>query len=48
MGLPLSEGVDPRTFEKVSGRLIDPERIRSLVEDGFLELDERGRPRARG
>jgi hypothetical protein len=30
MGLRLSEGVDPRTFEKVSGRLIDPERIRSL------------------
>src|ERR1700722_1247355 len=45
MGLRLSEGVDPRAFEKLSGRLIDPERIRSLVEDGFLELDERGRIR---
>ena len=45
MGLRLSEGVDPRTFEKVSGRLIDPERIRSLIEDGFLERDERGRIR---
>ena len=45
MGLRLSEGVDPRAFEKVSGRPIDPERIRSLVEDGFLERDERGRIR---
>jgi hypothetical protein len=48
MGPRLSEGVDPRAFEKVSGRLIDPERIRSLIEDGFLERDEGGRPRARG
>jgi coproporphyrinogen III oxidase-like Fe-S oxidoreductase len=45
MGLRLSEGVDPRAFEKVSGRLIDPERIRTLIEDGFLERDERGRIR---
>jgi putative oxygen-independent coproporphyrinogen III oxidase len=45
MGLRLSEGVDPRAFEKVSGRLIDPDRIRSLIEDGFLERDERGRIR---
>ena len=45
MGLRLSEGVDPRAFEKVSGRLIDPERIRSLIEDGFLERDDRGRIR---
>ena len=27
MGLRLSEGVDPRVFEKVSGRLIEPERF---------------------
>src|SRR5579872_4520923 len=45
MGLRLSEGVDPRAFEKVSGRAIDPDRIRSLIEDGFLERDERGRIR---
>ena len=45
MGLRLSEGVDPRAFEKVSGRIIDPERIRSLIEDGFIERDERGRIR---
>ena len=42
MGLRLSEGVDPRGFEKVSGRAIDPDRILSLIEDGFLERDERG------
>jgi coproporphyrinogen III oxidase-like Fe-S oxidoreductase len=45
MGLRLSEGVDPRAFEKMAGREIDPERIRSLIEDGFLERDERGRIR---
>ncbi|HXE24549.1 MAG TPA: radical SAM family heme chaperone HemW [Roseiarcus sp.] len=45
MGLRLSEGVDPRAFEKVSGRAIDPDRLKSLIEDGFLERDERGRIR---
>ena len=45
MGLRLSEGVDPRAFEKVSGRPIDPDRLESLIEDGFLERDERGRIR---
>ena len=29
----------------MSGRLIDPDRIRSLIDDGFLERDERGRIR---
>jgi oxygen-independent coproporphyrinogen-3 oxidase len=45
MGLRLSEGVDPRAFEAVSGRAIDLARLRSLIEDGFLERDERGRIR---
>ncbi len=45
MGLRLSEGVDPRTFERLTGRDIDPARVDSLIEDGFLECDERGRLR---
>jgi coproporphyrinogen III oxidase-like Fe-S oxidoreductase len=45
MGLRLREGIDPRTFEKLTGRDIDEARIESLIEDGFLERDERGRIR---
>jgi putative oxygen-independent coproporphyrinogen III oxidase len=45
MGLRLREGVDPRRFEKLSGREIDRDRIKTLVEDGFIELDARGRLR---
>ena len=45
MGLRLSEGVDPRAFEKLTGRDIDPARVASLIDDGFLERDERGRIR---
>jgi len=45
MGLRLSEGVDPRAFEKLTGREIDLARVESLIEDGFLECDERGRIR---
>jgi putative oxygen-independent coproporphyrinogen III oxidase len=43
MGLRLSEGIDPRRYEKISGRELDRERIASLVEDGFIERDARGR-----
>ena len=45
MGLRLREGVDLRRFERLSGREIDRDRIKSLVEDGFIELDARGRIR---
>jgi len=45
MGLRLSEGVDPRAFEKLTGRDIDMARVESLIQDGFLECDERGRIR---
>ena len=45
MGLRLSEGIDPRAFEKLTGREIDLARVESLIEDGFLECDERGRIR---
>ena len=42
MGLRLSEGVDPRAFQRLTGRDIDPGRRQSLVEDGFLVRDEAG------
>ncbi|MFY9968682.1 MAG: radical SAM family heme chaperone HemW [Roseiarcus sp.] len=45
MGLRLREGIDPRRFERLSGREIDRDRVKSLVEDGFIELDARGRLR---
>ena len=45
MGLRLREGVDPKRYERLSGREIDRDRIRSLVEDGFIEVDARGRIR---
>jgi putative oxygen-independent coproporphyrinogen III oxidase len=45
MGLRLREGIDPRRFERLSGREIDRDRVKSLVEDGFIELDARGRIR---
>ncbi len=45
MGLRLREGVDPARYSSLSGREIDPDRIRSLVEDGFIEVDHRGRLR---
>src|SRR5271166_4601233 len=45
MGLRLSEGVDPRVFERLTGRDIDMARVETLIEDGFLERDERGRIR---
>ena len=45
MGLRLREGIDPRRYERISGRELDRERIASLVEDGFIERDARGRLR---
>jgi putative oxygen-independent coproporphyrinogen III oxidase len=45
MGLRLREGVDPKRYERLSGREIDRDRVRSLVEDGFIEVDARGRIR---
>ena len=45
MGLRLAEGIDPRRYAELSGRRLDPERIGSLIEDGFIERDDRGRIR---
>jgi oxygen-independent coproporphyrinogen-3 oxidase len=45
MGLRLAEGIDPRRYAKISGRELDRERVESLVGDGFIERDGRGRLR---
>jgi putative oxygen-independent coproporphyrinogen III oxidase len=45
MGLRLSEGVDPRRYEALSGRRLDSERVGTMIEGGFLEQDASGRIR---
>ena len=45
MGLRLAEGVDPGRYQALSGRELDPEKLRMLVEGGFLERDASGRVR---
>ena len=45
MGLRLGEGVDPRRYEALSGRALDLDRLRTLIEGGFVERDPSGRLR---
>jgi len=45
MGLRLSEGVDPRRYQALSGREFDRDKLRTLIEDGFVERDASGRVR---
>ncbi len=45
MGLRLSEGIDPARFETISGRTLDEDRIRSLIQDGMVERTPEGRLR---
>ncbi len=42
MGLRLGEGVDPRRFEALAGRPLDPARVDSLVADGLVERGAAG------
>jgi len=37
MGLRLAEGIDPARYEALSGRTLDPDRIATLKEHGFVE-----------
>ena len=37
MGLRLAEGIDPARYETLSGRTLDPDRIATLKEHGFVE-----------
>ncbi len=45
MGLRLAEGIDPRRYQALSGRPLDPRRIALLHEQGAIVVDEGGRLR---
>jgi putative oxygen-independent coproporphyrinogen III oxidase len=45
MGLRLAEGIDPKRYEALSGRALDPHRIAVLREEGAIVVDEGGRLR---
>ncbi|MFL9825876.1 radical SAM family heme chaperone HemW [Rhodoplanes sp. SY1] len=45
MGLRLTEGIDPKRFEKIAGRPLDPARIADLMSYGFVETMPNGRLR---
>lgn len=43
MGLRLTEGIAPATFEALSGRVLDTRRIAALVGDGLIRVLPQGR-----
>jgi putative oxygen-independent coproporphyrinogen III oxidase len=45
MGLRLAEGIDPKRYEALSGRALDPKRIAVLRDEGAIVVDEDGRLR---
>jgi putative oxygen-independent coproporphyrinogen III oxidase len=45
MGLRLAEGIDPRRYQALSGRTLDPRRIALLREEGAIAVDATGRLR---
>jgi putative oxygen-independent coproporphyrinogen III oxidase len=45
MGLRLAEGIDPRRYQALSGRPLDPRRIALLREEGAITVDDSGRLR---
>ena len=45
MGLRLAEGIDPRRYQALSGRALDPARIATLREEGAIVVDADGRLR---
>ncbi|RAI45054.1 coproporphyrinogen III oxidase [Rhodoplanes roseus] len=45
MGLRLTEGIDPKRFEQIAGRPIDPARVADLLGYGFVETMPSGRLR---
>jgi putative oxygen-independent coproporphyrinogen III oxidase len=42
MGLRLAEGIDPVRYEDISGRPLDPKRIKALASEGFVESNGEG------
>jgi putative oxygen-independent coproporphyrinogen III oxidase len=45
MGLRLAEGIDPRRYQALSGRPLDPSRIALLREEGAISVEADGRLR---
>jgi putative oxygen-independent coproporphyrinogen III oxidase len=45
MGLRLTEGIDPKRYEILTGRTLDPKRVSILHEEGALETMPSGRMR---
>ena len=45
MGLRLAEGIDPARYAALSGRALDPRRIKLLREQGAISVDASGRLR---
>ena len=45
MGLRLVEGIDPRRYQALSGRALDPDRIAILRDEGAITVDANGRLR---
>jgi len=45
MGLRLAEGIDPRRYEALAGRALDPRRVALLREEGAIAIDDDGRLR---
>jgi oxygen-independent coproporphyrinogen-3 oxidase len=45
MGLRLAEGIDPRRYQALAGRPLDPRRIALLHEQGTIAVDSQGRLR---
>jgi oxygen-independent coproporphyrinogen-3 oxidase len=45
MGLRLAEGIDPKHYTALSGRMLDPRRISMLREEGAIAVDSDGRLR---
>jgi putative oxygen-independent coproporphyrinogen III oxidase len=45
MGLRLNEGIDPERYKVLSGRALDPDRIRILREEGAIVVEDNGRLR---
>jgi oxygen-independent coproporphyrinogen-3 oxidase len=45
MGLRLAEGIDPKRYQALSGRALDPARIAVLRDEGAIVVDASGRLR---
>ena len=42
MGLRLAEGIDPTRYQALAGRSLDPDRIKTLASEGFVESNGKG------